>query len=82
MPDLSGLVGHNLPRRTTLALVGGRADWNPKAWFYVNALAQLTDRAAYAYEQARTLFSRAAAGSYDEQTDTTTWIVMPVRNGD
>jgi hypothetical protein len=56
MPDLSGLVGRNMPMRTTYALVDGPEP----AHTYLLAFASMIDRAAYAYEQARVKLSEAA----------------------
>jgi hypothetical protein len=64
MPDLSGLVGRNVPALITFTLAesGLRAPDR----YYLSGLALITDRAAYVYERARANLSIAAAESGSE----------------
>ena len=57
MPNLDRLVGRNLPSLMTYTMVGS----GDPVEHYVNALARMTDRAAYAYGHARHYLSAAAA---------------------
>lgn len=65
MPDLSELVGRNLPALLLSSMSGTGGPI--LGAYYLNALVRMTERAAYFYEQARGALAYAAGDLADDE---------------